>query len=84
MKRYLQMLEESLGLAGGDHVMATTKKKFKESKPPESEERREMNTLKLSLPCPANKSHFCQFPRCPAAAQPSGFHRCRFDFPRLS
>jgi hypothetical protein len=65
--------------------MATTaKKKRYESVLKEAQDRRENQKSKLSLPCPANKNRFCHFPRCPAAAQPSGFYRCRFDYSERS
>lgn len=62
----------------------TTKRKPRESLARQAQEQRAGEEPKLSLPCPANTSHFCHFPRCPAAAQPSGFHRCRFDYSQRS
>jgi len=62
----------------------TTKRKRREHVVRQAQVQRARQAPKLSLPCPANTAHFCHFPRCPAAAQPSGFHRCRFDYSERS
>jgi hypothetical protein len=65
-------------------MIITSKRKPKAPLLRKTPGKRNSQISKLSLPCPANRSHFCHFPRCPAAAQPSGFHRCRFDYSERS